>query len=72
VAAAVRGAKRNGVRLRASDVRFGGTGFAPTRVAVKVRGSGQLQRQCHLPALLPTADEAVRGHLERSGCRPSA
>jgi hypothetical protein len=43
VAAAVRGAKRNGVRLRASDVRFGGTGFAPTRVAVKVRGEARVR-----------------------------
>ena len=42
VAAAVRGAERNGVRLRASDVTFGGTGFAPTRVAVKVRGEARV------------------------------
>jgi hypothetical protein len=43
VAAAVRGAKRNGVRLRGSDVGFGGAGFAPTRVAVKVRGETRVQ-----------------------------
>src|SRR5919108_3369423 len=43
VAAAVRGAKRNGVRLRGSDVTFGGAGFAPTRVAVKVRGEAHVR-----------------------------
>src|SRR5687767_11361772 len=37
-AAAVRGARRNGVRVRPEDVRFPGTGFAPTRVTVRVRG----------------------------------
>jgi hypothetical protein len=43
VAAAVRGARRNGVRVRASDVNFGGTGFAPTRVTVGVRGEGRVR-----------------------------
>src|SRR5215211_144620 len=43
IVAAVRGAKRNGVRLRASDVSFAGTGFAPTRVAVKVRGEARVR-----------------------------
>ena len=43
VAAAVRGADRNGVSLRASDVSFGGTGFAPTRVTVRVRGDVRAQ-----------------------------
>jgi hypothetical protein len=38
VAAAVRGAQRNGVDLRPRDVSFGGTGFAPTQVTVRVRG----------------------------------
>ena len=37
-AAAVRGARRNGVRLRRADVRFPADGFAPTRVTVRVRG----------------------------------
>jgi hypothetical protein len=32
VAAAARGAQGNGVPLRAGDVSFGATGFAPTRV----------------------------------------
>ena len=43
VAAAVRGAERNGVRMRATDVSFGGTGFAPTRVAVRVRGAARVR-----------------------------
>ncbi len=42
-AAAVRGAERNGVRLRARDVSFGGTGFAPTRVTVRVRGEARVR-----------------------------
>jgi hypothetical protein len=36
IAAAVRGARRNGIRIEADDVSFGG-GFAPTRVRVRVR-----------------------------------
>jgi Transglycosylase SLT domain/D-alanyl-D-alanine carboxypeptidase len=43
VAAAARGAERNGVRVRASDVSFGGTGFAPTRVKVLVRGGARVR-----------------------------
>jgi hypothetical protein len=43
VAAALRGAKRNGVRLRRSDVSFGGAGFAATRVAVRVRGGARVR-----------------------------
>jgi hypothetical protein len=38
-----RGADRNGVSLRASDVSFAGTGFAPTRVTVRVRGDVRVQ-----------------------------
>jgi len=38
VAAAVRGAHRNGVKIRAADVTFPGSGFAPTRVTVRVWG----------------------------------
>ena len=36
-AAAVRGAARNGVRIRASDVSFPGVSFAATRVRVRLR-----------------------------------
>jgi hypothetical protein len=42
-AAAVRGARRNGVRLRPEDVRFPGNGFAPTRVTVRVRGVARVR-----------------------------
>ena len=37
--AAVRGARRNGVEVSGADVSFPNGGFAPTRVAVRVRGS---------------------------------
>jgi transglycosylase-like protein with SLT domain/D-alanyl-D-alanine carboxypeptidase-like protein len=43
VAAAMRGAERNGVRLQASEVSFEGHGFAPTRVTVRVRGSADVR-----------------------------
>jgi hypothetical protein len=42
VAAAVRGAHRNGVRIAASDVSFPGGAFAPTRVRVRLRTRAQL------------------------------
>jgi transglycosylase-like protein with SLT domain/D-alanyl-D-alanine carboxypeptidase-like protein len=38
VAAAIRGGRRNGVEVHAGDVSFPGSGFAPTRVTVRVRG----------------------------------
>jgi hypothetical protein len=42
-AAAVRGAQRNGARLRPDDVRFPRGGFAPTRVTVRVRGEARVR-----------------------------
>jgi D-alanyl-D-alanine carboxypeptidase/Transglycosylase SLT domain len=42
VAAAIRGAGKNGVEIHAADVTFPGTGFAPTRVAVWVRGEARV------------------------------
>ena len=42
-AAAVRGARRNGARVMSEDVRFPGAGFAPTRVAVTVRGVARVR-----------------------------
>jgi hypothetical protein len=42
-AAAVRGAQRNGVSIRAGDVSFPAAGFAPTRVAVRVRGEALIR-----------------------------
>ena len=41
--AAVRGARRNGVEVRGTDVSFPGGGFAPTRVAVRVRGVARVR-----------------------------
>src|SRR5687767_4359171 len=43
MAAAVRGAERNGVSLHAREVTFGGAGFAPTRVTVRVRGEARVR-----------------------------
>ena len=42
-AAAVRGGARNGVPLRAGDVRFPGDSFAPTRVSVAARGEASVR-----------------------------
>jgi hypothetical protein len=42
-AAAGRGAARNGVRLALAGVTFPGASFAPTRVAVRVRGTTSVQ-----------------------------
>ena len=42
-AAAVRGGRRNGVAVRALDVRFPVLSFAPTRVTVAVRGSDPIE-----------------------------
>jgi hypothetical protein len=41
--AAVRGGRRNGVRVRGSDVTFPGGQFAPTRVRVVARGDGRVR-----------------------------
>ena len=41
--AAVRGARRNGVQVSGADVSFPGGGFAPTRVAVRVRGVARVR-----------------------------
>jgi hypothetical protein len=42
VAAAIRGGRRNGVVVRREDVSFPGSGFAPTRVTVRVRGEARV------------------------------
>jgi hypothetical protein len=41
--AAVRGARRNGVRITPADVSFPVSGFAPTRVSVRVRGDARVK-----------------------------
>jgi hypothetical protein len=72
VAAAIRGAERNGVRMRASEVSFGGTGFAPTRVTVRVRGEAQVRLGGDRPVpesgdghVRAGADRHVRGGARR-------
>jgi hypothetical protein len=42
VAAAIRGGRRNTVVVRAEDVSFPESGFAPTRVTVRVRGEARV------------------------------
>ena len=42
VAAAIRGGRKNGVAVRAEDVSFPESGFAPTRVTVRVRGEARV------------------------------
>ena len=75
-AAAVTGAKRNGVHLETSDVTFGGAGFAPTRVTVRVRGQGRVRlgriRQVPVRArataeLLPDAGGGLPDHASGGG-----
>lgn len=43
VAAAIRNGRRNGVVVRREDVSFPGSGFAPTRVMVRVRGEARVR-----------------------------
>src|SRR5688572_8219477 len=43
VAAAIRGGRRNGVVVRREDVSFPGSGFAPTRVTVRVPGEARVR-----------------------------
>jgi hypothetical protein len=43
--AAVRGTRSNGVSVSGADVSFPGSGFAPTRVAVAVRGVVRVRRR---------------------------
>jgi hypothetical protein len=42
-AAAMRGARRNGARIRPADVTFPGEDFAPTRVRVRIRGDHRVR-----------------------------
>jgi hypothetical protein len=83
VAAAIRGAGRNGVRLTASDVSFGGTSFAPTRVTVRVRGEARVQLAADVPGrsdagrvpirarataeLMPARGAGLPGHASGGG-----
>ena len=57
-AAAVRGGARNGVPVRAADVRFPGGSFAPTRVSVAVRGETSVRVHGGAGGRRPVAVEA--------------
>jgi hypothetical protein len=61
VAAAVTGARRNGVVISPRDVSFAGTDFAPTRVTVRVRGSARVRagRRDRLAARVPIGVRAT-------------
>jgi hypothetical protein len=50
VAAAIRGGRRNGVEVHARDVTFPVSGFAPTRVTVRVRGEARVRFGSGRPA----------------------
>ena len=77
-AAAVRGARRNGVRLGAADVSFPTAGFAPTRVTVRVRGEARVRvsegRRTRIPVratataeLSPAAGSGMPGTASGGG-----
>jgi hypothetical protein len=66
VAAAMRGARRNGVEIRASGVTFPGSGFAPTRVTVQVRGEARVVGRARRP---PGAARCTCAHRGAGDCR---
>jgi hypothetical protein len=81
--AAVRGARRNGVDVSGAAVSFPGGGFAPTRVAVRVRGVARVRMKQSRAESRGGRREAVpveaRAVAEIApdlnipwGCRPSA
>jgi hypothetical protein len=57
VRAAVRGGRRNGVAVHATDVSFPHTDFAPTSVTVRVRGTARIERP--RPAGIPVQARAT-------------
>jgi hypothetical protein len=57
VRAAVRGGRRNGVAVNATDVSFPHTDFAPTSVTVRVRGTARIERP--RPAGIPVQARAT-------------
>jgi D-alanyl-D-alanine carboxypeptidase/Putative Flp pilus-assembly TadE/G-like len=81
VAAAIRGGRRNGVAIRAEDVSFPGSSFAPTRVTVRVRGEARVslgggggRAKARMPIrasataeLMPAAGEAFPGTATGGG-----
>jgi len=76
----MRGAQRNGVHLRPTDVSFGGTAFASTRVTVRIRGEARVDagsghtavaripiRARATAELLPDAGGGMLGHASGGG-----
>jgi Putative Flp pilus-assembly TadE/G-like len=70
--AAVRGARRNGVEASGADVSFPGGGFAPTRVAVAVRGVVRVRTRLGDGRRGTRAGEQVRVRPRRSREMPSS
>jgi len=64
---AVRAAARNGVPARPGDVTFPGASFAPTRVAVAVRGGASVQIGAAHPRTVPVAARATAELASPSG-----
>ena len=77
VAAALRGGRRNGAAVRPEDVTFPESSFAPTRVAVRVRGEAHVSlsaRRGRIPILAsataelsPAAGDAFPGTATGGG-----
>lgn len=81
VAAAIRGGRRNALAVRAEDVSFPGSSFAPTRVTVRVRGEARVSqggegaraksrvliRARATAELKPAAGDAFPGHATGGG-----
>jgi Transglycosylase SLT domain/D-alanyl-D-alanine carboxypeptidase len=59
IAAALRGGRRNGVEVRAEDVTFPGSGFAPTQVTVRVRGRARVRLSDEVRRRVPVAARAT-------------
>jgi hypothetical protein len=82
IAAAIRGACRNGMEIGGADVTFPGSGFAPTRVTVRVLGGVRVRLASQPPSaparkvavtarataeLLPTAGGGLPAHASGGG-----
>jgi hypothetical protein len=66
-AAAVRGGRRNGARVRAADVSFPGGDFAPTRVTVRVRGVARVRISGDRGSRVPVRASATAELAPRPG-----
>jgi hypothetical protein len=71
-AAAIRGAGRNGVRIRPGDVSFPGESFAPTRVSVRVMGKARVRITAVRDARIPVQARATAELSPAAGSGMSA